>query len=98
MLQLQNTTLRHNRATSYGGAIYMAGRRREGARLHLRNVIVQNCKAYHGGAAYVSSGAVLQLENTTLRDNRAQYSGGGIYVPGEGMLRLKNATLRGNRA
>jgi hypothetical protein len=67
----------------------------EGAKLHLKNVIIRHGKAEIGGGIY-NQGRVW-LENTTFYENTASFAGGAIYSSFS-MLFIDRSTFEGNTA
>ncbi|MBQ3733773.1 MAG: fibronectin type III domain-containing protein [Bacteroidales bacterium] len=85
-------TFTHNRAASYGGAIYIYDAASYSATLS--NCLIANNSANDGGGIYCTSGSAI-IENTTIVNNEVSSSGGGIRSTG--MYRLINSVIWGNR-
>lgn len=91
---LTDVRIRGNRSyttNSYGGGMHS----RESDGIRLRNVLLENNSAYHGGAIS-NDKSTITIEHSILRGNRATYDGGGIYSYSS-ETSLTNSLVTGNR-
>ena len=80
-----------------GGAIYYEnGTSTDGAISSLKDSSVHANSARNGGSIYVADGK-LNVDNSTIDENRASDEGGAIYAAG-GSLTVRHATIVNNRA
>lgn len=97
-LTLTASQLNDNQTTGLGGAIYNSGQK-----LTIRNSKFQTNKAKNGGAIYDygSSGASINIEDTTFSKNTATSNGGAIYIEGSDgktQINIENASFSQNTA
>ncbi len=74
----------------------------------VKDALIQDNTAGVGGAMYISSGAVADLQNLELRNNSAKFytvnektsggNGGALYVFDSGVLKIDNVDFYGNSA
>ncbi len=95
-LTLEHSALFHNRASFYGGAI---GNYR--ALAILTTTLTANTAAVRGGGLYDYEGGTIDVEQSTLSENKAQKGGGifsELFIHNNAALTLANSTLSGNTA
>jgi hypothetical protein len=76
-----------------GGAL-----RVDGEDLVLRDLLVRNSSAAHGGGVGVDGGGTLAVQRCTLAGNAASYNGGAINLDTGSRLALDSSLLTGNHA
>lgn len=76
-LDLNNVTIKNNRATTYGGGIFISGD------LNMVNCTIQdNYSEGRGGGIYIERiGYQINIAGTTIKNNIAENWGGGIFFP-----------------
>lgn len=103
MLEINDSTFRHNTANSSGGAIFGGA----GGTTVVNNSVIQENRAltgYGGGivnVGYLASGT-LTLNNTRVISNTAAGGGGGVWNGAENgltaLLTINDSTIAGNQA
>jgi parallel beta-helix repeat protein len=102
-LRLEDSVVSGNTATGErgsGGGLFLAD---SSTAVILRSIVSGNQRTGtgvgFGGGVFVGDGAVLNVENATISDNRAiGGEGGGILVEQSGSLIVENSTISGNQA
>lgn len=79
------------------GAIGDGGGIRVMGELHLTRAVVSQSRGVRGGGiASVGEAALLEIDQSSILDNRSTSQGGGIYL--EGTIEMANSTVSGNVA
>jgi hypothetical protein len=97
-LSIDRVLLRHNRASTLGGAVYNSDP--SGVLVFTHSSIVDNESDSVGGAVYLSAIGSMTIENVTISGNRAANVGGIAVENGTGTsaIRLNNVTIAENSA
>jgi hypothetical protein len=69
---------------------------RNGGSLKLEDVTVVENRALRGGGIYNGQHATLEVNQTTVQDNRANSVGGGLFLSPSGIFTATNSTFIGN--
>ena len=89
-VQILGGTIKNNTGSD-GGAIYTQ------SNTTIKNCTISSNNAGRGGAVFVSSGAVLTMENCTIEDNEMNAAGAGAVYVTASTATLTGCTITGNR-
>jgi parallel beta-helix repeat protein len=91
---LSHNTIINNRATGYGGGIYMVGR--AASPTLSSNRIISNSTSSNGGGIFIDDYSSPILINNVIATNRASSNGGGIYIDYYSAPTIVNNTIVAN--
>lgn len=95
-MYIGRSTLSHNFATAYGGAIFLHGG--TGAYNYIRqSTISTNTTNYIGAAIVIGTGNNVTIAGSTIVNNEAQVGGAGIYTSADSLI-LNSTIVWGNKA
>ncbi|MCM1368071.1 MAG: hypothetical protein NC184_04595 [Roseburia sp.] len=81
-------TISNNRATQYGGGVYV-----DGGTFEMSGGTIEHCSAHRGGGVYMSGNVT--IGNAEISNNTSANHGGGIYV-NNGSLVIDGGTVSSN--
>ena len=92
-LSVESCDFIDNFSEDYGGAIY------NNSKLHIRDSRFIENKSDYGGAIYMDSDSILNLDGSIFKSNSSEFEGGAIYNKAKlliyGSLFDKNASFKG---
>jgi hypothetical protein len=93
-LEVNNSNLQENQATSDGGAIFAIG----GATTHINGSTITDNNASDGGGIFLYEGKLLSVDNSEISNNSAINSGGGINIGYGAELIVNDSHITSNHA
>ncbi|VEP14691.1 conserved hypothetical protein [Hyella patelloides LEGE 07179] len=101
VFSVRNSRFENNRAAGEGGAILAYGYNQDQVIIKdseiINNEVIENVRGIAQGGAIRASGFV-EIDNTTIANNKSANLGGGLYILGEVPAEISNSTFANNQA
>jgi len=97
-LFIQDSTIRDNESTSYGGGVHLSAFGVEPTRAILERSTLRDNRSGEGVGLFIEYTSLVTMTNVTVSGNVASSNYAGIYAAGPGtLLTLRNSTVADNR-